>query len=81
MTSTIYDFNFYCITESKYVDVWAAELPSPLLCPNDSAHTINADSVSIVQTVSPQQFTAIEASEGYYQGKSVCIRIPAGATG
>lgn len=81
MTSTLYDFNFYCVTESKYVDVWAPELPSPLLCPNNSAHTINADSVSIAQTVSQQQFIALEASKGYYQAKSVCVHIPAGATG
>jgi len=79
--TTLYDFNFLCVTEGKYVDVWGTQQPNPLLCPNNSAHTVDPTTVRIVQTVSPQQFTALEASQGYYQAMSVCICVPAGATG
>lgn len=55
--STVNHYRFRCVTEGVDVYVWGEALPT--LCPNDSAHTINADSITIVETVSPTDVTVL----------------------
>ena len=45
-----YLFRIWCETEQAYVytSTWATEEPTE--CPNDAEHTINTDSIAIVQT-------------------------------
>ena len=47
--TTVYQYRIYCDTEADYVYTWAET--EPTVCPNDSGHTIDTDSITIVDTV------------------------------
>lgn len=81
MSIILYEYRFFCTTEGKYVSVWGTSPPSPLLCPNNSADTVDASTIHVAQTVSQSQFTALEASTGYYQAMTICMDIPNGTPG
>ena len=50
-------YRIWCQTEAAYVYVWAES--EPTLCPTDSGHTIDADSIAIVErTGDAQEYTA-----------------------
>ena len=42
-------YRFYCASEGAYKTVWAEEPPTK--CPDESTHTIDVDSITIVNTV------------------------------
>jgi hypothetical protein len=44
--ATVYKYRIYCVTEAQNVYAWNATPPTT--CPNNTAHTINANSISIV---------------------------------
>lgn len=56
MTQILYKYRFYCVTEGAYKEVWA-ETP-PVLCPSDGTHTINTDSITIIDTISDTNVVA-----------------------
>jgi len=43
----VFKYRIYCITESQYVYSWAEE--EPTTCPNNTEHTIDANSITIVE--------------------------------
>jgi hypothetical protein len=47
----IYNYRIYCITEGKNVYEW--NTAAPTTCPNNTAHTINPNSISIVDERAP----------------------------
>jgi hypothetical protein len=49
MTTTVNKYRIFCETESAYKTVWGEEVPT--LCPSDTAHTIDTDTITIVDTV------------------------------
>ena len=48
--TTVYKYRIYCITEAQNVYEWNTETPTT--CPNNTAHTINPNSISIVGQLS-----------------------------
>lgn len=40
-------YRIWCTTENKWIPVWG--LTAPIVCPNNSAHSINSNSVSITE--------------------------------
>ena len=52
-TDETYKWQIWCVTEQAYVYIWNTIQPTS--CPNDvpgeTAHTINVDSISIVETM------------------------------
>lgn len=52
MSSSISKFRIFCITENTWVYVYKPTNSPPTVCPNNNNHIVNADSVSIEETVS-----------------------------
>jgi len=82
--ATVYQYRFFCSTESAFVTSWGTEPPTH--CPNDQ--TVISD-VTIISSVAPNTMavtgtiTAQDASppEGWYQSSTIQMDIPSGATG
>jgi len=55
---TVYQYRIYCTTDSQWETVWAETAPTT--CPTDTAHTVNAGSVSIVDSVSTHEHAIME---------------------
>jgi hypothetical protein len=49
MTTEVNYFRYYCNTESNYVYKWDTVNPSQ--CPNNNSHTIDSNSITIIDTV------------------------------
>lgn len=48
--STVHRYRTYCLTENDWI--YSYGVTEPILCSNDSGHTINSDSVQVVDTIS-----------------------------
>jgi hypothetical protein len=78
-SATVYKYRIYCNTEAQNVYQWAETEPST--CPNNTAHTINPNSISIVDEQGPAIFSIKEESVptgGYFKIESSEIDIAAG---
>ena len=49
MTSTVNKYRIYCNTESSWIEGWGTT--EPTVCYNNSGHTVNSNSVSLLETV------------------------------
>jgi hypothetical protein len=57
-------FRIFCVTDNKYEYVWLEDgEAAPSFCPVNSSHTIDANSISIVQSVSEDVYS-VENSIG-----------------
>lgn len=78
-TATVYKYRIYCITESQNVYEWA-ETP-PTTCPHNTAHTINLNSISIVDQQGPDILSIKEESTptgGHYRAQTETLVANAG---
>lgn len=57
-TQTVNEYKIYCDTEATYVSGWGTA--EPTVCYNNNAHTVNASSVQLVQTVNSNAISIIE---------------------
>lgn len=64
LMTTVNKYQIYCITEATWKTVWAEEAPT--VCPTDSAHTVNLDSVAIINTVNSLEVTVKQPTDGYF---------------
>jgi len=79
--STVNLYRFYCNTESSLVSDWGTEIP--LVCPNNSTHTINSNSIAIINSISENQVQVIPQTNltgGQYRAESISFTIPANST-
>lgn len=53
-------YRYYCITESNFVYKWDTNIPTT--CPNNATHTIDTDSMTIVDTVKSNQVEVTDLS-------------------
>ena len=79
MTTSVHNYRIWCVTESAYVYTWGTETPT--VCPNNPAHTIDANSITIVETVSTNAVTAEENSNGYFETTHIIMNVPVGTPG
>lgn len=77
--TTIYKYRILCATESTYVYKYDTQLPTT--CPNDTSHTIDSSSVTIVETYNNETSEIKQTIPGYYQMGTTMITVPSGATG
>ena len=56
--SSICQYRLYCNTQSDYKYVWSTSIPST--CPDNNTHTINIDSITIVNEISENTTTIKE---------------------
>src|SRR3990170_8539435 len=76
---TIYQYKIYCITEGKNVITWAETTPTT--CPNNTAHTINPSSISIIDERGPDSLKIKEESiptGGHFRAEALTMNIAAG---
>jgi hypothetical protein len=66
--TTITKYRIYCITDSQWEYAWR-ETP-PTVCPVDNTHTVNNQSISGFETMSPNTMTINEEYPGYSTGKN-----------
>lgn len=59
-TPNVYQYRIYCNTEAQNVYQWGQQPPTT--CPNNTAHSINLNSISIVDEQGPSLFTLKEES-------------------
>jgi hypothetical protein len=57
---TVYKWKIYCTTENAFVEGWSETAITT--CPNDTAHTVNPDSVSEVEVISPTSVNIIQGA-------------------
>lgn len=64
MTTEVHYYRYYCQTESNFVYKWDTTLPST--CPNDHNHTIDSNSITIIDTVSNNHVEVVNAVRTQY---------------
>lgn len=77
--STVYRYRVYCETEESNAYIW--DTTPPILCPNYNTHTINTDSITIVDQVNTTQTEITNLASDNNQtlqtiNKNVIINIP-----
>lgn len=79
--TNVTNYRIYCETESDWVEGWGAS--EPTTCYNDTAHTVNANSVQDLQTVSDSLVIVQEESistGGNLQLESYTFDVPSSGT-
>ena len=73
-------YRLYCKTESAYQYTWDDSIPTA--CPNNNTHTIDTDTISIIDSVNSAAVEVIQQSGtgGNYACESFCFDIPANST-
>jgi len=79
MAEEVNKYRIYCTTEAGYVCMWGTE--EPTTCPNDTGHTIDTNSITIVQTISTDVVLVDEHTEGYFETEHIEMSIPSGTPG
>lgn len=77
--TTLYHYRLWCTTENTYVYTWAETAPTT--CPNDTAHTVDANSLTVVGRRDVPLVTIQDGVQGYYQSGSIRVPIPATTPG
>lgn len=76
---TIYKYRIYCVTEAQNVYEW--NTVTPTTCPNNTAHTINPNSISIVDQRAPS-ITSIQQetvpTDGWFKTETFVINAATG---
>lgn len=65
MTTEVNYFRFYCTTESNYVYKW--DTTNPSTCPNNNSHTIDSNSITIIDSVKTNNVTITDISKTQLQ--------------
>jgi len=76
---TVYKYRIYCISEAQNVYEW--NTTQPTTCPNDTAHTINPNSISIVDQRSPTIFQIQQETvptDGWFKTETMVINAATG---
>jgi hypothetical protein len=79
---SVNEYQIFCVTESTFKTTWGQEPPTS--CPTDTAHTINENSITTVQTINPNT-VYIETDKiptgGNFRVSGYMKYIPLGTTG
>jgi hypothetical protein len=68
--STVNKYRFFCNTENTHVYTW--NTTTPTVCPNNNTHTIDSQSITIVDTVSDERAVVVgKTPAGTYNNVSV----------
>jgi hypothetical protein len=65
MTTEVNYYRYYCQTESNFVYKWDTSIP--LKCPNNISHTIDSNTITIIDTVSTNEVSVIDTVKTQYQ--------------
>ncbi len=82
MTSQVNSYRIYCVSESAYVQAWSVD--SLTVCPNNNTHTVNPDSVQLLEKLERKSVNISNEripTGGNYQFKNIYVDIPASSPG
>jgi len=79
MTTTVNLYRLFCFTENTLVTVWNETTPTA--CPNNNTHTIDTNSITIIDSVSEDQVLIDNGIPGRFQMCTMVFNVPAGNTG
>ena len=68
MTTEVNYFRYYCNTESNYVYKW--DIINPSKCPNNNSHTIDSNSITIIDTIKTNDVSLTDISKTQSQDVS-----------
>ena len=71
-------YKLFCVDEEEVVRVWSNTIPT--VCPHNSVHTIEPDSVKIDEQYNDKVISQ-EASDGYFESDHIQMSIPSGTPG
>lgn len=74
MTNNVSRYQIYCETEATWKYVWGQEPPT--VCPTNTAHTVNPNSVAIVENISSTEVTVKQPTEGYFIVEGIPLVFP-----
>lgn len=79
--NSVYKYQIYCITEGKFVQGYGEQ--SPTTCYHDTTHTINPNSVQVLDLIGPNTVISVDASpaDGNFQISNIEFEIPPNPTG
>lgn len=75
----IYNWKLYCETESKNVTTWSVVAPTS--CPNNNTHTIDSNSITVIDSRLAHSFVPIEntsGTQGFFQTRGYLANIAPG---
>lgn len=82
MSQTIYHYRVFCQTESIFVRSWDKEAPTH--CCNNNTHTIDTNSITIIDSVSNNEVKILQSVPGFtnglYKAEGFKLSIPANST-
>ena len=82
MSTVIYKYRVYCQTENAFVTIW--NTTPPTVCPNNIAHTIDNNSVTIIEKISSTSVKIIQSepgfTNGFYKVEGFSLTIPANSS-
>ena len=80
--STVYKYRLFCESENTLVTCW--NTIQPTVCPNDNTHTINSNSITIIEKISRQNVSIIQSepgfTNGFYKVEGWSFNIPANSS-
>lgn len=79
MTEKVEKYQIYCETEAQWKYTWGTTPPTT--CPTNTAHTVNLNSVAIVDSVSDTDVTIKGPTDGRFMVECFEANIPAGNPG
>lgn len=77
--TTLYHYKIWCTTENDYIFTWMTEPPTT--CPNNNGHTVDTNSIILIETVSEQAVTIKQPTDGYFMIEHYEFPIPSGTPG
>lgn len=72
--TTVSKWRIFCTTEGNWVETWATA--EPTTCPNDTAHTINIDSIQNIEQITSQDVVVRNTSQTLFQDSIVAQKTP-----
>lgn len=79
--TTVNQYQFYCTTESTWKYVWSTSDNIPTKCPDDTGHTIDTNSMSIVNSVSQTDVTIHQPTSGSFMVETFTLNVPKSSRG
>jgi len=80
---TLNQYRLFCLTENKYIDIWANTPPN--ICPHTNSDTIDTNSIVIIDSISSNDVNIVQSIPGFtgefYRSQGFNLVIPANNIG
>lgn len=74
MSVSVSEWRIFCLTENEWVVSWG--ITGPTTCPNNTSHSVNLDSVQLLQTLTPENVEITNVYQDLVQSQRVVQQTP-----